>query len=727
MSAPPLTPAKRQFDNRTAKQTNGKRKWKKSASGHSNTSKADTVVFRLLCPSSKTGSIIGKGGAIITHIREQTGVNIKVEENVPGCDERVIIVSGSEKESEVVVNAAKCKEIKSEVGADGNLTDKIEEADVTEKTDSTEGKSADVPETTEEVSETKDGEDEKKLVEKDQSNQNDEDEGSHDVEGSSSLKENLQKALLLVFERIVIAEPETEESSKSSGFVLRLLVLSNQVGSLLGKAGSIVKQLSATSGAQIRVLPKDKFPLCASASDEVVQITGEVDSVRKALQAVSLQLMEKSVSNSDFPSTTSGPSEVHPSNQSLTAFHPSTRHVMPKFHEGGLHSRMKIAQEIFTVRVVCPEEKVGSIIGIGGAIVRSIQQDTGCEIKVVDEVFDAENRIIAISGPVHPGDRISAVQDAVFRVLTRISMALPGSIENNNTISARLLVSSYLIGCLLGKGGSIIAEMRKSSGAYIRKLPKDQIPKHLLGEEEVVQITGGHEAFEEAILQITARLQHDFFREAFPTANHHPLNPPFLGQAPSFHSFTDRREFSPSPMYPHGPPYHGGLHPHGGFHPHDEQPPFMQDFRRPGISPLMSERNPWGPQGVMEDGGPLGVPEFAGATQRRILDVGGSNPPIIKSTTVEVVVPSDLVPVIYGEDGFCLNEIRQWPWPRLSQFTAPIFLTGHNQEISDANIVISDPKPGARETVIVISGTPEETNAAQSLIQAFVMSETESS
>lgn len=46
-------------------------------------------------------------------------------------------------------------------------------------------------------------------------------------------------------------------------------------------------------------------------------------------------------------------------------------------------------------------------------------------------------------------------------------------------------------------------------------------------------------------------------------------------------------------------------------------------------------------------------------------------------------------------------------------------------QISDAKITINDPKPGATETMIIIYGTPEQTNAAQSLIQAFVISETE--
>lgn len=48
-------------------------------------------------------------------------------------------------------------------------------------------------------------------------------------------------------------------------------------------------------------------------------------------------------------------------------------------------------------------------------------------------------------------------------------------------------------------------------------------------------------------------------------------------------------------------------------------------------------------------------------------------------------------------------------------------------QISDARVTITEPNPGATETVIIISGTPEQTHAAQSLIQAFVLSETQSS
>lgn len=78
------------------------------------------------------------------------------------------------------------------------------------------------------------------------------------------------------------------------------------------------------------------------------------------------------------------------------------------------------------------------------------------------------------------------MQDAVLRVQTRIVRAIPD--DKDQAVLARLLVSSNQIGCLLGKGGSIIAEMRKLSRAHIRILGKEQIPKCALEDEEVVQV-----------------------------------------------------------------------------------------------------------------------------------------------------------------------------------------------------------------------------------------------
>ncbi|XP_062099241.1 KH domain-containing protein HEN4-like isoform X2 [Humulus lupulus] len=669
-----LIPLKRQHDVNLT-EPDGKGKLQKSTSSNwqnqPSTNSSRGAFFRVLCPASKADCLIGKESSLISQIQQETGAELRVEEAVPGCDERVFII-GFEKEDGVG-----------------------EEANEDGKHDETE-------------------EEDEKMKERD----------SISLENSKSDNRisSLKKALILVFEKMIEGHRETDggdvESKKSSPFVLRLLVLSTQVGCILGKGGCVIKQMSSESGAQIRILPRDKLPPCASSLDELVQITGEVEAVRIALNYVSLQLLGNPLRDHDFfPTNLTGPS-IHlfgqpgpipeafpPSICSFAAqgapyadgprnvdFRSAAPPLIPKFHDG-FHGRMKPAPEILTFRILCPAERVGAVIGKGGTVIKAIQQDTGCEVKVIEEgMSDSEDRVIAVSGHVHPDDRVSAVQDAVLRVQTRIARAAPDSKEQS--VTARLLISSNQIGCLLGKGGSIIAEMRKLSRAHIRIWGKDQIPKFASEDEEVIQINGEFEAVQDALIQTSTRLQHHFFHDAFPSINY-PTNPAFFD--PPFLSFLGLRELSPAGMHSnYGPSFHKfDMLPHGGFQPRDDCVPFMHNIHRFG-GPTLSERRPWGPQGLPEGSGP-GLPDFVGFPQ--------SQPAIITSSTVEVVIPHSVVPAIYGEDGECLKQIRQ---------------------ISDAKITIMEPKAGAVETMIIISGTPEQTHAAQSLIQAFVISETES-
>jgi len=220
---------------------NGKGKRQKSSGGFSSLDVSPgSVVFRLLCPVSRIGSVIGKGGAIISQIRQESGVKVKIEEAIPGCDERVITISGSDKEAE---------EDHAEPVREVNNDDAVIEGKGDEK----------------------DGGDGDDKEEK-------EDKSSVRVEDSPKEKGNsaIRKAISLVFERMVEGVEETsegdEESNKSSSLVFRLLILTTQVGCLLGKGGSVIKRMAAESGAHIRILPKDKLPACASASDEIVQV-----------------------------------------------------------------------------------------------------------------------------------------------------------------------------------------------------------------------------------------------------------------------------------------------------------------------------------------------------------------------------------------------------------------------------------------------------------------------
>lgn len=48
-------------------------------------------------------------------------------------------------------------------------------------------------------------------------------------------------------------------------------------------------------------------------------------------------------------------------------------------------------------RMLCSNDRVGSIIGKGGIIIRTLQSETGAAIKVVDAISDSDERIIVIS------------------------------------------------------------------------------------------------------------------------------------------------------------------------------------------------------------------------------------------------------------------------------------------------------------------------------------------
>lgn len=233
-----VTPAKRPLDQSTT-DVSGRRKWQKSAALASDNAvlvaSSSSKVIRVLCPASRIGGIIGKGGSSIAQIRQETGAKVRVDETVPGCDERVIIIVGSDKAKEMVGEQIKA-----------------------------EGEEAKIPESGENPEEH--GEDnEKQDVPVNETRTEKEKETS-----------SVQKALLVVFDKMVDMLAETnegdEESKKPSSSVVRLLVFSGQVGCLLGKAGSVIKHMSSESGAQIRILPKDKLPPCASSSDELVQV-----------------------------------------------------------------------------------------------------------------------------------------------------------------------------------------------------------------------------------------------------------------------------------------------------------------------------------------------------------------------------------------------------------------------------------------------------------------------
>jgi hypothetical protein len=66
---------------------------------------ARELVYRLLVPASKAGLAIGPQGAVAAQIEQDTGSSIKVIEGVPGCDERIVIISSVDDSAQPIPGA----------------------------------------------------------------------------------------------------------------------------------------------------------------------------------------------------------------------------------------------------------------------------------------------------------------------------------------------------------------------------------------------------------------------------------------------------------------------------------------------------------------------------------------------------------------------------------------------------------------------------------------------
>ncbi|KAM0825795.1 hypothetical protein ACQ4PT_069329 [Festuca glaucescens] len=701
-----VNPSKRPFQ-KNSSEHNGRAKWQKTK--HASSQQPQLVIqpgvplIRILCPTEKCGNVIGKGGGIIAKIRKEYGVKIRVDEAVPGCDERVIVITAVEKDKEASHEPGKENDGGPSVSADGKHEKEKDLSNKEEKDDS----------------DNVHGKEEKDDPERDDSNEEKDDSSvAKDTKlESERVMPSPMNAILHVFDRIFITEIENgtgDASGQRTPVSFRLLVLDSQVGWLLGNRGSWIKQMSADSGSEIRV-SKEKLPSCALLKDELCQITGDLESVRKGLNAVAQVLFTHTPRESDVLPV------AHPSGSSSHAFNRSdglSPGMQPNFHlplqgpshargpfdiidqrpnsapfpifpdqrsnvspfpafPDAMHGHASVPPEPLTFRLLCSSDKVGSIIGKGGNSIKTIQKDTGCEIKIVETVPKSEDHVIVISGPAHPGDGISPAQNAILHVQRKIMPPTSNSKEGP-TIS-RLIVSPNQVGCVLGKGGSIIAEMRKLSKAHIIVLSKDKIPRGVQESDEVVQITGDSEAIQEALMQITARLRNNLFRGRM--ASMGPgMQPPFGLLDPQFGAFAGIHESTSPRIFPNAPQFH-------------------KDFMG---RPLDEMSAPWTTKCMQDVGDPMSISGVPGMTHR---GMGGFSGPVHSSRpniTGNIMVPRFLIPALCGQDGGCLNMIR---------------------EFSGAKITIDEPLSDSMDTTVMIFGTPDQMHAARSLIQAFVLSE----
>ncbi|WCJ27426.1 RNA-binding KH domain-containing protein [Euphorbia peplus] len=590
----------------------------------------ELVVYRILCPDEVIGSVIGKSGKVINSIRQETRAKVKVVDPFPGSKNRVITIYSYVKK-------------KDDMEVDGEF---------------------------------------------------------YDREPLCSAQDAVLRVHTAISNALSSAMIDADKNRNREE--CQILVPSSQCANIIGKAGSTIKKLRAKTRANVKVIAKDVSDpthSCAMDFDNFVLITGESEAVKKALFAVSAIIYKFSAKEeiplettvpeappsiiipSDVPIYQSG--GLYPNGDAIVSsrsvpqilgsthmpelqgygdagntwpMYSSTLPVIPNF--GGTSQ-----SEELILRVLCPFDKIGRVIGKGGGTIKSIRQASGARIEVDDTKADRDDCIITVTASESPDDLKSMGVEAILLLQEKIND------EDDDAGRFRLLVPSKVIGCIIGKSGSIVNEIRKRTRADVR-ISKGEKPKCAGASDELVEVLGEVGSVRDALVQIVLRLRDDVLRE------HDGGHNPSVG----------------------GDPFYSG----GG-----------SGISMPSLLPSIPPVAPLAYDQRAETGSGFGLLSSSGIYGYGSLPMGDNGygsmssypsskmyPELPSPSTLEMLVPANAVGKVMGKGGANLTNIRK---------------------ISGAIVEISDAKSARGDRIAHISGTPEQKRAAENLIQAFIM------
>ncbi|XVE64420.1 hypothetical protein DITRI_Ditri07aG0099200 [Diplodiscus trichospermus] len=542
-----------------------------------------------------------------------------------------------------------------------------------------------------------------------------------DPEGRMPSFSPAQEALFLIHERILESDSQFgvggsggEEEEDYGGMVrgggggnrvaTRLVVSRMHVGCLLGKGGKIIEQMRIETKTQIRILPRDHtLPRCVSMSEEIVQVVGDVNAVKNAIAIISSRLRESQHRDrSHFHGRMHSPERFFPDDDYIPHINnPSRRSSMDGstfgsrmsatnyrgnnyssrssgFIEAGTAPMADSAQppyyEDLVFRILCPLNKVDRVFGELDGIVDLLQNEVGVDVKVADPVAGSDEQIIIITSDEGPDDELFPAQEALLHIQTRIADLAP---DKDNIVTTRLLVPSSEIGCLEGRDGPL-SEMKRLTGANIEILPREELPSCVPGPDEIVQIVGEIKAARNALVEITARLRSYLYRE-FSQKDTPP--PPPISATTSLGNVSRLENVSPN-LTPARDSQTSSDPPTGAY----------QNVQTSAMPPSSKEVVNSGTEMVKQT-----------ETERRedVPSAVSRIPvPLVTRSTLEVVIPEHAVPKLITKSKNKLAQIS---------------------ELSGANVTLVEDSPDETQ-IIRISGTPEQSERAQSLLQGFILS-----
>lgn len=149
----------------------------------------------------------------------------------------------------------------------------------------------------------------------------------------------------------------------------RLLCHASRIGGVIGKSGSVIKQLQQATGAKIRI--DEAIP---DSSDRVVVVVAPSAVVSK---------ISVGNANAGFEGAGGGEMEVSKAQEALLR-------VFDRILEVAAESgAVDMDVGVVSCRLLADTTQVGSVIGKAGKVVERIRKDSGCKIRVLTEKLPA--------------------------------------------------------------------------------------------------------------------------------------------------------------------------------------------------------------------------------------------------------------------------------------------------------------------------------------------------
>lgn len=196
--------------------------------------------------------------------------------------------------------------------------------------------------------------------------------------------------------RRVNDEPFMQPSLPGSrAYTIRFIVPNSRMGSIIGKAGTKIKEIQEASGARLQA----GETMLAGSTERMLSIMGVADAVHIAVYYVGLVLAE----NQDR-----GASSNLAYRPGAGAAAPYAGAYFPGAAPGaapGVPYGMAPAPAApplpagsQTQQIYIPDDLVGSVIGKGGSKINEIRQASGTHIKISDP-SGAPERLVTVTGP----------------------------------------------------------------------------------------------------------------------------------------------------------------------------------------------------------------------------------------------------------------------------------------------------------------------------------------